>query len=113
MGKNKSRRIAAGVLAVLLALTVSGCRQEGETPAGAPEELNFTQAADLTAGVLHTGSSGGWQDTLSHLEYSSLANVTAQPLETADDLTGCDMVIADPELLEEENWEETRRLCTG
>lgn len=109
MGKNKSRRIAAGVLAVLLALTVSGCRQEGETPAGAPEELNFTQAADLTAGVLHTGSSGGWQDTLSHLEYSSLANVNAQELKVEDDFSGCDLVIADPALLEEENWEEIRQ----
>ena len=103
MGKNKSRRIAAGVLAVLLVLTVSGCRQKGETPAGAPEELNFTQTADLTAGVLHTGSSGGWQDTMSHLEYSSLANVNAQELKVEDDFSGRDLVIADPALLEEEN----------
>ena len=47
MGKNKSRRIAAGVLAVLLALTVSGCRQEGETPAGAPEELLLKPVREL------------------------------------------------------------------
>ena len=109
MNRRGSRRIIAGALAVLLVLGVSGCRQEGKTPAVAPEELDFAQQADLTAGVLHAESSGGWQDTLSHLEYSSLANVTAQDLETADDLTGCDMVIADPELLEEKNWEEIRR----
>lgn len=108
-GKGMGRRLAAGALAALLTVGLSGCRQQGETPAGAPEGLNFSQQADLTAGVLHAGTSGGWQDTLSHLEYSSLANVTARELGTADDWSGCDLVIADPELLEEENWADIRQ----
>ena len=108
-GKGMGRRLAAGALAALLTVGLSGCRQQGETPAGAPEGLNFSQQADLTAGVLHAGSSGGWQDTLSHLEYSSLANVTAQELGVGEDLAGCDLVIADPELLEGENWTDIRQ----
>ena len=97
--KGMGRRLAAGALAALLTVGLSGCRQQGEPPARAPEGLNFSQQADLTAGVLHTGSSGGWQDTLSHLEYSSLANVTARELAVGEDLAGCDLVIADPALL--------------
>ena len=108
-GKGMGRRLAAGALAALLTVGLSGCRQQGETPAGAPEGLNFSQQADLTAGVLHAGSSGGWQDTLSHLEYSSLANVTAQELGVGEDLAGCDLVIADPALLEAENWTDIRQ----
>ncbi|WP_297212448.1 FG-GAP repeat domain-containing protein [uncultured Flavonifractor sp.] len=103
------RRIIAGLLAGLLALGISGCRQAGETPAGAPEGLDATQPADLTAGVLHGGEDGVWQDTLSHLSYSSLANLTALEGETAAELAACDMLIADPSLLEEADWAETRQ----
>ena len=98
------RRLAAGALAALLVIGLSGCRQQGETPAGAPEGLNLAVEADMAAGVLHAGASGGWQDTLSHLEYTSLTNVTAQGLEPGDDLAGWDLVVADPELLEEADW---------
>lgn len=109
-GTGMGRRLAAGALAALLAVGLSGCQQQGEILARAPKGLNFSQQADLTAGVLRAGSSDGWQDdTLSHLEYSSLANVTARALNVGDQLAVCDLVIADPELPEEENWAGIRQ----
>lgn len=99
----------AGALAILLALSGAGCRRTGETPGGAPEELAFSRQTDLTAGVLHAGGSGGWEDTLSQLEASSLANLTAMEGETAAELAECDLLVADASLLEEGDWTETRQ----
>ena len=103
------RRLAAGALAAVLAVSAAGCRRTAETPEGAPAGLSFTQEADLSAAVLHSGAEGPWQDTLSHLEYTTLANAAAAEAEPGADLTGYDLVVADPDLLEGEDWASTRQ----
>lgn len=103
------RRLAAGALAAVLAVSAAGCRRTAETPEGAPAGLSFTREADLSAAVLHSGAEGPWQDTLSHLEYTTLANAAAAEAEPGEDLTGYDLVVADPDLLEGEDWASTRQ----
>lgn len=107
-GKMLLRRLAAGALAALLAVSAAGCRRTAEAPEGAPAELSFTENADLSAAVLHLGEDGPWQDTLSHLTLTTLANASAGSAEPGADLSGYDLVVADPDLLAGEDWAETR-----
>ena len=62
------RRLAAGALAAVLAVSAAGCRRTAETTEGAPAGLSFTQEADLSAAVLHNRAEVTWPDTMSHLE---------------------------------------------
>ena len=103
------RRLAAGGLAALLAVSAAGCRRTAEAPEGAPAELSFTEKADLSAAVLHSGEDGPWRDTLSHLTLTTLANATAEAAEPGADLAGYDLLVADPDLLEGEDWAATRQ----
>ena len=54
-GRMLLRRLAAGGLAALLAVSAAGCRRTAEAPEGAPAELSFTESAELSAAVLHLG----------------------------------------------------------
>ena len=107
-GRMLLRRLAAGGLAALLAVSAAGCRRTAEVPEGAPAELSFTESADLSAAVLHLGADGPWRDTLSHLTLTTLANAAAEGVEPGADLAGYDLLVADPDLLEGEDWGETR-----
>lgn len=100
--------MAALMLAILLLCT--GCRQSPADPVDPPEKDSALREQNLSAAVVYTENSGdGWRDRLSHLENSTLANLTAAALEAGDDISACDMVIPDTALLEEPEWETLRQ----
>lgn len=101
------RRLAILLAAVLLLCT--GCDRATAAPDAAPEQLGALQEQGLSAAVVYTTDSGGWQDQLSYLENSTLANVSAAAIRAGEDLSGFDMVVPDPALTEDERWETLRQ----
>lgn len=95
------RRLAALLLAALLLCT--GCRAMPPAPDAAPQRTGELQSENLSAAVL-CGPGGLWRDTLSALENSTLANLSAAALAPEEDFSGCDMVVPDPGLAETADW---------
>lgn len=104
----------SGMLAVwALLLLWIGCLFLG-TPAEEPvAEPAALECQELTAALLYAPNGDeGWRDRLDALENTTLVNASAQALQIGESLEGWDMVVADPSLLESEDWEECRRQLT-
>ena len=90
------RRALAALLAALL-LLCAGCQRTARTPEAAPAQASALTDENLSAAVVY-GPGERWRETLSALENSTLANLTAAALPAEEDFSGYDLVIPDPAL---------------
>jgi len=99
--------MAALLLVILMLCT--GCQRSPAGLADPPENASVLSEQNLSAAVVCAENSGSCRDTLSHLENSTLANLTAAALEAGDDISAYDMVIPDTALMSEPEWETLRQ----